>query len=86
MSNDFDCEMCGQKIPERATAEYVAGLLAPPALMAAIVIGLYRLGYLTDPVYYATVGALGIGSLMLVRTDPHIRRWWHTSKYASKDE
>jgi len=83
MSNDLQCPKCGQTVPERATAEYVVGLLTAPMTLLLIAVALHYSGLLPRRLYYVSLGVLVSGTYMLVRTDEHIKRWWLTSRYAS---
>lgn len=75
-SEEFRCSNCGQIVPESAGFGYLAGLLIPPACEMIVTVILFWFDVISSPLFYAMLGAMGMGAWMLMRTDPHLKQTW----------
>jgi len=71
-----ECSECGQTVPETATVDYVTGLLLPPMAMLLLAFAAFEHGLMDPRLFYTLTGALLMGTVVMIQTDPHIKQWY----------
>lgn len=66
-----ECYACGQPVHQPAGLNYIAGLLAPIAVIFLAVEIAHRLQYLPSELYWIWLGALFMGAWTILYTDRH---------------
>jgi len=71
-----ECSECGQTVPETATVDYVTGLLLPPLAVFVLAYAAFQRGFVDPRLFYTLTGALVMGTVVMIQTDPHIKQWY----------